>query len=118
MPHKLQAIRLSLGLTVAELAELSGISMSVIYRIESGDNEYHVNEATAEALSTALYKEVKSIFDPLELSNKGRPPLTGVSCMKSKPAQTIVCLHCCMEVVHNDTCSQCDKPLPQRRQAG
>ena len=77
LSHHLRQVRTSLGLTVPELSELSGISNGTIYRIESGDTTYRINDRTALALADALYLQMLDIFKRDELSHLGRPPMTG-----------------------------------------
>ena len=73
----MRRVRLSLGLTVQELSELSDISVGTIYRIESGDKTYKINDQTARALADALYLQMLDVFKGDELSHLGRPPMTG-----------------------------------------
>lgn len=77
LSHELRRVRHSLGLTVQELSELSGISVGTIYRIESGDKTYKINDQTARALADALYLQMLDVFKGDELSHLGRPPKTG-----------------------------------------
>jgi DNA-binding XRE family transcriptional regulator len=77
MCHKLREVRESLGLTQADLHELSGVSVETISRIENEDKTYKINKKTARLLAGAIYFTVLDIFKPEELSHLGRPPLTG-----------------------------------------
>lgn len=74
---KLADLRELHGITRQELCEISDISLGVIRRIERGDDEYAVNERTAEALAEALACTVDEIDWPNGLSHLGRPPHTG-----------------------------------------
>jgi DNA-binding XRE family transcriptional regulator len=77
MSHKLCEVREHQGMTVAELAILTGLSKSVIYRIENDNSGFKINDSTALALATAVGMTVESLFQPQELSDQGRPPFTG-----------------------------------------
>ena len=77
LSHELRHVRSGLGLTVKELSELSGISIGTIYRIESGDKTYKINDQTARAIADALYLQMLDVFKGDELSHLGRPPMTG-----------------------------------------
>ena len=110
--HRLKDIREAHGLTVADLAELSGIAPSTIFRIESDDNWYKVNEVTAEALASALYKSVLDIFNSRELSHLGRPPHTGRPCHEAERFSNRTTRPSChLEVLKAATCNECDAPL-------
>ncbi len=100
--HKLRHWRESYGLTVADLSELSDISVDVIHRIESGHNPYKVNETTAQALANALYLQVEDLFDKSELSHLGRPPHTG------KPIGTFQLIK-----EHEMLCDGCNLVVPK-----
>ncbi len=108
----LREVREGFDLTVEELSELSGISMSTIHRIESGDNTYKVNQATADALADALYYKTYDIFHPTDLSHLGRPPMTGKSLRPHKEETHYgLCPHCHLEAVKDNHCLDCDRPV-------
>lgn len=76
--HNLQAAREAAGLSIADLSELSDISESAIRRIEGGKSPYKTHVGVAAALATALNVAVGDLFDTVhELSDRGRPPMTG-----------------------------------------
>ena len=112
--HKLRKVRKSLGLTIRELSELSGIAFPTIQTIETGCRTSKINVATAQAISAALYTEVSGIFNTSELSNLGRPPLTGGNYQKG-PARTreVVCPNCYLAVPSAPLCNQCGEQLPK-----
>lgn len=100
------------GLSVTDLAALSGIATSTIYHIEDPNWELRFNHDTAKALADALYVEVSDLFDNEELSHLGRPPHTGKECTKaaSNPHR-VTCTNCYLEVPKATYCNQCDAPL-------
>ena len=77
LSHVLYKVRSQLGLSVADLARRSGLSKSVIYAIERNNGKHHINDSTAHALASATGKTVEELFQPQELSDRGRPPFTG-----------------------------------------
>jgi transcriptional regulator with XRE-family HTH domain len=113
--HQLYYIREAVGLTVAELAELSGISASAIYRIENNQTDYKINKATAAALAQALSMRIIDIFDPdIELSNRGRPPHTGVPVEPGEERRSggPICPNCFVEVPRTGVCDTCGWVVP------
>lgn len=106
---RLRTLRLELGLTMTEVAELSGLALSTIHRIENGDNERHTNLSVAAALAEALYVEVHDIFEPGELTHLGRPALTGAPMVApEKEKTTRVCTECYLVMpTHRDICGVC-----------
>lgn len=107
--HKLRHWRESYGLTVAELSELSDISVSVIYRIEKGESCYKVNETTAQALAIALDLEQGELFHPLEISHLGRPAHTGTAIRKLQLLEEheMLCVGCNLVVPRAVGCLDC-----------
>lgn len=77
--HPVEIRRRQIGWTVKELAELTGLSRLTISAIENGTSEYKTHQGVALLLAEALDCEVLDLFEPAELSHKGRPPLTGGS---------------------------------------
>jgi DNA-binding XRE family transcriptional regulator len=109
LSNRLREIRESVGLTVAELAELSGIAESTIYGIEREDRVFRVNYKVAVALASALYVQVSKIFDLEDLSPLGRPPFTGIpNRAPYMPAANTpvspVCPHCNLELPYTLVC--------------
>lgn len=107
----LQVVRESYGLSVADLAILSDISMSAIYRIENPErNPYKTNEGVAKALADALDCEVGDIFSHNELSHQGRPAHTGKPIAQLAPDAFInemTCLDCYLIVPVHIGCENC-----------
>jgi DNA-binding XRE family transcriptional regulator len=75
--HPVQQHRERAGLSLAELAELTGLSVSTLQKIEHETSEYKINRGVAIILADAFYCKVEDLFDRHELSHLGRPPLTG-----------------------------------------
>lgn len=97
------------GYTVETLAKLANVSTSVIRRIESGCNPYRTHVGVAEALADVLKVEVSALFDPLDLTEKGRPPHTGKACHKSETSKTreVQCPNCFVMVPIRVECDTC-----------
>lgn len=97
-------------MTVAELAEKSGISKSTINRIENDESDSGTNRQTAEAIAEALRTKMMEIFHPHELSHKGRPPHTGRPITPqpttSRPDSPI-CTSCKLELPRTGVCDNC-----------
>jgi transcriptional regulator with XRE-family HTH domain len=111
---RLRALRGELGLTLAEVAELSGLSLGTLLRIENHPEMYRVNYSTAEALADALYVEVSDIFDAEDLSNLGRPARTGRP-LGSARRVTRLCEDCHLVAPsYAGACAQCGGALIQR----
>lgn len=116
--HKLRGIRESYGLTINELAELSGIAPGTIRDIESGHKTYKIHDGVAKAIADALYEETLNIFQKTELSHLGRPPMTGrpLTPGASDPfkvaAGEVLCLSCCLITrTSSGDCLHCGTPL-------
>lgn len=109
LTHKLSTARIKAGLTICELASQSGISKTAIYHIENENSPYKINDGVAKALAAALKVEIKDLFDPIELSNRGRPPHTGKSCQKSEDtrAHEIMCPKCFVMIPLSVECDTC-----------
>lgn len=108
MTHKLTALRSAKDLTVAQLAEMSGLSESTIYKIERCTSEFRTNEAVASLLAEALECGVYDIFSPSDLSHIGRPPLTGVKLtMKTTVKVTLICMACRNALPRSGICGYC-----------
>jgi DNA-binding XRE family transcriptional regulator len=75
--HALYYARVDAGLTREELADLTGLSLGTIWKIETKSSEFKTNRKVAELLAEALELPVRELFDSHELSHLGRPPLTG-----------------------------------------
>jgi len=111
--HALQKIREILEVSITELADLSGISVSSIRRIESGDTTFKINEATAESLTAALGVRMFEAFSGMELSHLGRPPHTGKKLDNGDITHLeTTCPHCRL-ITSNQlpNCVQCERPL-------
>lgn len=61
MRNNIKKYRQTMGLTQAELAEISGVSRTVIAQLESGVRE-NVTAETMLKISKALEKSVEEIF--------------------------------------------------------
>lgn len=77
--HPVKRLRKQNDLTVAELAELTGLSTATIRAIENGTSDYRTHEGVASLLADIFGCRVSELFAPGELSHRGRPPLTGGS---------------------------------------
>jgi transcriptional regulator with XRE-family HTH domain len=108
--HKLYKMRVSVGLTRRELAELSGVAESTIRKIEEGSRLGKTNYTTASLLEAALYMP-GGIFHPSEICNEGRPAATGTPFMRAKDSQAryeTVCPCCHLVVPNKPQCEYCD----------
>lgn len=101
--HKIEQWRRELGLDVAEVAELCGISQSTLYRIErearEGRKGFKVKRATAHIIAAGLDRPLEDLFDKIEVSDHGRNPRTGTTFQKSRRGShgqwtTPVCTTC------------------------
>lgn len=110
--HKLRKVRESLGLTVDDLSRKSGISHSCITRIESMPT--NVNIETAARLSRALSIELDNLFSYDQLSERGRPPMTGIPYSRTRPPKEVLCLQCTMMVLPADICNSCEAVLVKK----
>lgn len=102
-------MRISVGLTQAELAELAGIALNTLNQIESGKKHYKVHQTTAEALSSALYVPVNQLFESTELSDLGRPAHTGTRCVYSQNSASheAICDNCNLMYITYIGCRNC-----------
>jgi len=76
--HKIKFRRLELGFTVADIAVLSGLSAQTIHRIErETPDDFLVRLDTAKLLAEALDVPMITLFESCEISEFGRPALTG-----------------------------------------
>lgn len=75
--YALKDVRNILDASVAELAEMSGLSESTIYRIEREANNQAVNDHTVTLLCEALGVSADEIRWPNGITDGGRRPLTG-----------------------------------------
>lgn len=111
-PHQ---ARTQLGLSCQEVADKSGLAVTTIYRIESNEAEYGINETAAEVLAECLGVPFDSMIWPRPLSNRGRPPLTGRPkqvCIRRQPAikneEGQLCSSCqIVQVPINNRCACC-----------
>lgn len=108
MNHRLYLRRIELDFTVAEVAELTGIAETTIRRIESGDTTYKVNIDTAMTLAKGLDVQLHTLFEPIELSDLGRPPKTGGSLHRGL-SSGVICMTCRLEIplAHGNNCEEC-----------
>lgn len=88
--HKLTLLRESRGITILDLADMSGLSYHAI-RDAEGNPTQKVHDGVAKAIADVLRVPVADIFDPLELTNKGRPPFTGNDCRKHNDEHVQTC---------------------------
>ena len=104
--HLLKEVRESVDLTIAELAELTGVSTSTICAIER-DPMHSTNYTVASTLAHTIYREVSDVFDMRYLTHLGRPACTGHPCSVNTTAYAF-CPSCniAMPVVGN--CQYCD----------
>lgn len=107
--HKVQVARMACGYTVEKLARLANLSVTAIYRIESGNSPHKTHVGVAEALADVLKVEVSALFDPLDLTERGRPPHTGKACHKSEASKTreVQCPNCFVMVPTHVECDTC-----------
>ena len=77
MVHKLQVMREELGWSVDHLAELTGLSVGTIYKIENPNNYRRTKRQVAELLAFALECKISDLFLPQDLTELGRPALSG-----------------------------------------
>ncbi len=77
--HPVKRLRKQQGLKISDLVELTHLHRNTIIAIENGSSIYKTHQKVAKLLAKALGCEVSDIFVPAELSNAGRPPLTGGS---------------------------------------
>jgi DNA-binding XRE family transcriptional regulator len=116
--HSVRRRRQDLGLSVNEVARMSGISADTIYRIErSTTNPCKVNVETALSLAKALEAPLYSLFRDEELSGLGRTPKTGVKIGRNVYHRVnAVCTQCNLEIplAYTTTCPDC---TPQRESA-
>lgn len=115
MAHKLRDVRKALGLTIEDLADLSGVAKATIRSIENGTSEYKINQQTAQLIAEALSVKVRELFLPIELSHLGRPPATGQPISISRVDQhEQTCSNCFMHVRPiNGKCPQCEHKMDQ-----
>ena len=113
--HPLRAIRLDLKFSIEEVAELTGISATTIRRIESGDKTFKVNVTTAGVLARGLGTQAQALFRLDELSDLGRPALTGGKKIARRPHANLSCTTCGLEIPLAFTKCQegCDTPQPE-----
>ena len=96
-------------MTRKTLADKSGISMATICRLENtGCSIFKVNTLTAEALARALDCDIQDVFRLEDISDRGRPPMTGCPMKKETVAHESVCPACNMSTnPHVDECIHC-----------
>lgn len=110
--HKLESILTEVELSVDDLSELTGITVATINRILRRDlthrssDDMNTNRHTAAIIARQLYLRVEDIFSPCELSDSGRPPLTGKALAHLHASKTIDTCKCgyvypVMRVCHN-----------------
>ena len=128
--HRVQTLREANGLTITDLAELSGVYHGTISKIENGTSPYKTNWTVAERLADALYVKVSDLFLAIELSHLGRHAATGSNGDVTLMRETIVieqrvtitreivtgrgeayCRSCFLVVPSTSHCTQCGKEL-------
>ncbi|HRF28432.1 MAG TPA: hypothetical protein PL051_02225 [Candidatus Saccharibacteria bacterium] len=104
-------IREAAGLTIDQLAMKAGVSSNVVRVAEGRDpnRPYRTSNASATLLAAALNVEVNDLFDPLELSDLGRPTgtkndATGIGCVTAEA----MCPDCFMLVRISVGCLDCE----------
>ena len=109
--HPLTVLRRQLQMSITALADLSGIDEQTIVRIET-DPGNRVNYTTAEAIAKALNREVHALFHLGELTNLGRPALTGGPIRKGEEdwkGSGRFCLNCFLlqPIMEHPECPYC-----------
>jgi hypothetical protein len=69
---------------------MSGLSHHAIRKAET-DPTQKVHDGVAKAIADVLRVPINDIFDPIELTNRGRPPFTGNDCRKHNEERLRVC---------------------------
>ncbi|HYG83265.1 MAG TPA: helix-turn-helix transcriptional regulator [Verrucomicrobiae bacterium] len=75
--HTLRELRETNGLTINELAELTGVAPCTITGIERRTSPYRTQQDVAWRLAQLFEVPVRRIFAPGEVSHLGRPAGTG-----------------------------------------
>lgn len=105
-----RALREAQGLTPADLAEATGLSLSTVLRIENG-SEFRTNANVAALVAEALGVEIDALFDHKDLSHLGRPPLTGRAIHIEVEARAHLACQCGMQLAaHAQECFNCGEP--------
>ncbi|HSW77983.1 MAG TPA: helix-turn-helix transcriptional regulator [Candidatus Chromulinivoraceae bacterium] len=107
--HKIKLRRLELDLSISDVAVLSGVAPGTIGSIERGGRVFKINFETARTLAYGLDTPLHTLFCETELSDLGRPALTGTKIGKPKTARMgVICISCHLEIprAHN-TCPTC-----------
>lgn len=105
--HPLKRMRKARGWTIGELVELTGLHPDTISAIENGTSSYKTHEGVALLLADALDCEVNEIFDRKELSNKGRPPLTGGNFRMTTVIEVTICPRHFIVLPASGVCDEC-----------
>ncbi len=106
MCNNLRKFRTAANLSVADLANMTGLTQSVIYGIEAaGKVSRNVHERTTWLLANALGCSVHQLFDPQEVVTKGRPPL---ACNQPSEAPPANCPNCFITLPNTGKCDDCD----------
>ncbi len=107
-PSLLQTVRKAQRMSVAKLAEQSGVSRHTIYKLE--ELQPGVGLLTAQALAQALGVEIGDIFAPDKVNPTGRGPDQKSRGTSPNDSQ---CPTCFMTTPARLQCQQCNAPLPQ-----
>ena len=105
--HPLKRLRKLRGWKISELAELTGLNTGTISTIENGTSAWKTHQGVAILLADALDCEVHDIFEPDELSHKGRPPLTGGHIRITTVVELAICPVHCIALPANGVCDYC-----------
>lgn len=97
------------GLSREEVARKSGLSLSWICQIESGHKQHNIQQDAAYKYASALGYTVKEIEWSKDLSQYGRPPLTGGKyCQETTSLDEVLCNECSiLQAPINGSCSCC-----------
>jgi DNA-binding XRE family transcriptional regulator len=102
----IQLRRIELGLSVADVAVLTGICTSTLYRIEREEpDRFHTRLDVAQAIAYGLDSQLHTLFNPDELSEIGRPAKTGRPIVNISSKRRLA------------RCSECNTECSQREQS-
>jgi len=110
--HNIQLRRIELGLSVADVAVLTGICTTTLYRIEREEPDgFHTRMDVAQAIAYGLDSQLHTLFRASELSEIGRPAKTGSPIInissKRRPTRCSACNMECSPREQSDGVSDC-----------
>jgi transcriptional regulator with XRE-family HTH domain len=111
--NNLRQLRQERGLSIQELADLTHLSLNVIWRIEDGNSDQKIHEGVAKAIADVLHVDVNDIFDPLDLTHLGRPPFTGKKYSLNQVAEPPICPNCFTQLPVTLVCDTCGYKPPK-----